>query len=72
MNKTLLIIRLFGYLVIGFSFDKQGISLVYIVVLALVMEVVFFINRLVEKNKLSKESREKVEDMINDIDIKIK
>lgn len=71
MYKYYLLLRIIGYVIIGASFDKHEIPLYYVVILALVMEFTIFINHLLDKYKVSKQTRKKAEKMLNDIDIKI-
>ena len=72
MYKYYLILRVIGYCLIGASFDKQGIPLYYVFILAIVMEVSIFINYLLDKYKVSSKTRKKIEDMVNSIDMEIK
>ena len=71
MRKHYFTLRVIGYLILGASFHKQGMPLYYLVILALVMEVTLMINRWLDRYKVSQKTRDKVEGMLDDIDIKI-
>lgn len=71
MRKYYFLLRVVGYCILWASFGKQGIPTYYIIILALVMEVTLLINHWLDKYKVSQKTRDKVEDMLDDIDIKI-
>lgn len=72
MRKFYFILRVLGYCILWASFDRQGIPTYYIIILAMVMELTLLINHWLDKYKVSQKTRNKVEDMLDDIDINIK
>lgn len=72
MRKYYFLLRVIGYIILWASFDKQGIPVYYIIILALVMELTILINHWLNKYNVSDETRDEVEDMMDDIDINIK
>ena len=71
MYKIWLPIRIIAYTILGFGFHYRNISLWLIFAIIIMMEVYFIIDYFFTKNNVSKQTKETVDDLRNNINIKI-